>query len=66
MAGRPWSYLIRKMQKQKLVEFEKDMKKEKRENLLNVVQSWKNTKNAVHLETLDDYELLKRVNKMLN
>ena len=54
------------MQKKKLLEFEREMKREKRDNLLSAVQGWKNTKDAVQLETLDDYELLKRVNKMLN
>ena len=42
------------------------MKKEKRDDLIGVVQNWKNVKGAVHVETLDDYELLKRVNKILN
>lgn len=42
------------------------MKKEKRDQMLKVVQNWKNTQDAVQLESLDDYELLKRVNKMLN
>ena len=60
------SNLNRKLQRQKLAEFERELKKEKREQMLKAVQSWKNTHEAIKLETLDDYELLRRVNKMLN
>lgn len=41
------------------------MRREKKKKMLNQVQSWKNERGNFNLETMDDYELLMKVNKML-
>ena len=41
------------------------MRREKKRQMLGQVQKWKNQRSNFQLDTIDDHELIMRVNKML-